>query len=68
MISKFTPGTSILCFLSPREMGFDMWKARLKLTFETDIFRPLSFGDLVEGKTDVSGNRKSTKGELYLTY
>lgn len=49
-------------------MGVDMWKARWKLAFETDIFRPLSFGDLVEGETDVSGNRESTKGELYLTY
>ena len=49
-------------------MGFDVWKARLKLTFETDIFRLLLFGDLVEGKTDVSENRMSIKGELYLTY
>lgn len=49
-------------------MGFDIWKARLKLAFETDIFRLLPFGDLVERKTEVSGNRKPTTGELYLTY
>lgn len=35
---------------------------------ETETFGPAPFGDLVEGKTDVSGNRISTKGDGCLIY
>lgn len=49
-------------------MGIDVKKALLKLAFETEIFGPLPFGDLVEGKIDISRNRMSTKGELYLIF
>lgn len=35
---------------------------------ETKIFGSLPFRHLKEGKTGISGNKMSTKGELYLIY